>query len=96
MIFVLGEISTNAELDYPSIIRSTIKGIGYDHSDKGFDYKTCSVIMAVEEQSPEIAVGVHLNRTPEDMGAGDQVSRSPGYGGLIVGDYVWVCHGRDA
>jgi S-adenosylmethionine synthetase len=73
MIFVLGEVTTRAHLDYPNIIRSTIKKIGYDHSDKGFDYKTCNVLLAVEGQSPEIAEGVHLGRGLEEMGAGDQV-----------------------
>ncbi|KAI3390165.1 hypothetical protein SNEBB_001837 [Seison nebaliae] len=72
MIFVFGEISSNATIDYQKVIRETIRDIGYDSSEKGFDYKTCNVLQAIEEQAVEIADAVHKNRAQEDLGAGDQ------------------------
>jgi len=72
MIMVGGEISSKANVNYQDVIRNKIKEIGYDSDAKGLNYRTCSVINGLEEQSPDIAQGVHENRSDEDVGAGDQ------------------------
>jgi len=72
MIMVGGEISSKANVNYQDVIRNKIKEIGYDSDEKGLNYKTCSVMNGLEEQSPDIAQGVHENRSDEDVGAGDQ------------------------
>lgn len=74
MVMVFGEITTKAEVNYEQVVRDAVKAIGYDDIKKGIDYKTCDVVIAIEEQSPDIAQGVHghLTKSDEEMGAGDQ------------------------
>jgi S-adenosylmethionine synthetase len=73
-VMVAGEITTRARLDFPAIVRDVVKGIGYEDSSMGFDWKTCSIMVAVEQQSPDIAQGVdgHGVYTQNEQGAGDQ------------------------
>ncbi|MDA3862348.1 MAG: methionine adenosyltransferase [Deltaproteobacteria bacterium] len=71
LIFIAGEITTSTYVHFPKIVRQTIKDIGYNDSSVGFDYETCSVISAIETQSPDIAVGVDKGENKE-QGAGDQ------------------------
>ncbi|MCR4586109.1 MAG: methionine adenosyltransferase [Lachnospiraceae bacterium] len=82
LVLVMGEITTKASIDVQKIVRDTIREIGYDHSDKGFDCDTCGVIVALDKQSADIAMGVDKaleakeNRMSDEqieaIGAGDQ------------------------
>jgi len=71
LVVLAGEITTSAEVDYESIARDTIKQIGYDKEELGFDHKSCKVLSAISKQSPDIAMGVDRD-SKESQGAGDQ------------------------
>lgn len=79
-VVVMGEITTNAYVDIPKIVRDTVKEIGYDKSEYGFDGNTCAVFTAIDEQSSDIAMGVDkaleakegILNDDLDIGAGDQ------------------------
>jgi len=66
MAVIAGEITTEAYVDFPDVVRDTIKGIGYNNSSMGFDWETCAVLSSIDKQSPDIAMGVDTG------GAGDQ------------------------
>jgi S-adenosylmethionine synthetase len=78
LVLVLGELTTEAYCDVQSVVRRTVREIGYNDSRLGFDWETCGTLVAIKEQSPDIALGVdHALETkqglePEELGAGDQ------------------------
>ena len=81
-VLVMGEITTKANIDIPSIVRKTVTEIGYDSSEKGFDGNTCAVMVSLDKQSADIAMGVDKAKEAKDgemtdaeieaIGAGDQ------------------------
>ena len=80
-VHVVGEISTTCYVDIPKIVRDTVIGVGYDRAKYGFDGETCGVLVSIDEQSPDIAMGVNnaleakqgtMNDEVEAIGAGDQ------------------------
>ena len=71
MAIIAGEITTACYVDIPNIVRETIKGIGYNDSSMGFDWETCAVITSIDQQSPDIAMGVN-EKSDKEQGAGDQ------------------------
>jgi len=75
LVLVAGEITTQSKIDYIDVAREAIKKIGYNSSEMGFDYKSCSVLTALDRQSPDIAQGVtvgHGAHNQKEQGAGDQ------------------------
>ncbi len=71
MVIVAGEITTNANIDVEQVVRETVKKIGYNSSDMGFDWESCAVLSAIGKQSVDIAMGVDESESHE-QGAGDQ------------------------
>lgn len=69
LAIIAGEITTSCYVDMPQIVRHTIREIGYNNSSMGFDWETCAVLTSIDQQSPDIAMGVNGS---EEQGAGDQ------------------------
>ncbi len=73
LIVLAGEITTTAQVDYADVARQTVRAIGYDSSEMGFDWASCAVVQTLDKQSPDIALGVNEGTgTDLDQGAGDQ------------------------
>ena len=79
LVFVMGEITTEAYVDIPAVVRKTVEEIGYNNAAFGFDSNTCGILNSIHAQSPDIALGVDKsyeakegNADPFDIGAGDQ------------------------
>jgi len=73
MAMIAGEITTSAYADFPTIVRQTLKEIGYNDSAMGFDYETCAVLTSIDQQSPDISQGVTAGEgLYKEQGAGDQ------------------------
>ncbi len=71
LVVIAGEVTTSAIINIPTIVRNTIKEIGYDRAKYGFDAETCAIIVSLDKQSPDISIGVS-NKNKDDQGAGDQ------------------------
>ena len=83
MVMVFGEVSTKHYCDIPSIVRGVIKDVGYNDSSLGFDYKTCAVLSSIDEQSPDIAMGV--NDATDGNGKDDYDKTGAGDQGMMFG-----------
>ncbi len=78
MALIAGEITTTAWVDMPEVVRNTIKSIGYNSSEMGFDWQSCAILTSIDKQSPDIAQGV-------DEGAGVDLDQGAGDQGLMFG-----------
>jgi S-adenosylmethionine synthetase len=85
LVLVAGEITTNCYVDIPTIVRETIREIGYTRAKYGFDGDTCAVLTAIDEQSPDIAAGVNTSLEVRDTGLQDEMSIGAGDQGMMFG-----------
>ncbi|MBA3824472.1 MAG: methionine adenosyltransferase, partial [Ktedonobacterales bacterium] len=86
LILVAGEITTEAYVDIPGIVRETVKKIGYTDARMGFDYRTCGVTTAIGQQSPDIAQGVNTSSEHRDKLTDDELEKiGAGDQGMMIG-----------
>lgn len=85
LVLVMGEITTTSYVDIPSIVRATIQRIGYDSSEKGFDAETCGIITSINEQSPDIALGVDKSQEAKEGAITDKYETGAGDQGMVFG-----------
>lgn len=85
LVLVTGEITTCCYVDIPAIVRETVRGIGYTRAKYGFDCDTCAVMTAIDEQSPDIAIGVDNALEERDAVDGDEKNLGAGDQGMMFG-----------
>ena len=86
LVVVMGEITTTTYVDIPTIVRETVRDIGYNSQHYGFDWETCGVMVSIKEQSPDIAMGVDKAlEAKEGAGLGDDLDTGAGDQGMMVG-----------
>ena len=89
LVMVMGEITTKGYVDIQKVVRNTVREIGYDRAKYGFDCDTCGVIVALDEQSPDIAMGVDKAlEAKENKMTDEERCRRSGYD-------VWLCDQRN-
>ncbi len=93
LITVMGEMSFNGNVDYSRIVRKAVKDIGYDSSEAGFDGNSCGVLLSIDEQSPDIAMGVNAALEKRDGATDELASTGAGDQGMMFG---YACSETDS